>query len=81
MWFPILKTPIKLKFARKAIARLATELTKREKDEAGTDAPAPVKATKSEDKAPVEEVQESKDETAEEETKEPLSAEQTDEKA
>lgn len=41
-----LENPIKLKFARKAIARLSTELTKRENEEAGTGTATEVKAKK-----------------------------------
>lgn len=48
-----LENPIKLKFARKAIARLSTELTLRENAEASGTAPAPTaKAEKTTGAAP-----------------------------
>ena len=82
-----LENPVKLKYARKAIARLSTELTKREAGEstdATVKAPTKTKAAKAEETAPVEEVKSeetAEDVQSEEEVKETVEAEETDKQA
>jgi len=49
-----LENPLKLKYARKTIARLSTELTKREKNNSAVDNPNSTKGVIEEKKEPIE---------------------------
>ena len=71
-----LENPIKLKYARKAIARLSTELTNRERNETegSTSTAAPAKAEQPVDTSPEEEIKETEDTVAVEETDEDAQA-------